>query len=529
MSLRLRRLCCVVLSVVLLSAGWLGLSGLPLLAALVPLLWISDSYGPSRRDWWRTFGWALLAFAGWNAATIWGLWYSTPVGPFAATLASTTLNMLAFMLYHTVSKRAPRALAYTTLVCAWIATEYWYTVGEFSFPWLLLGNGLANDVWAVQWYEFTGIFGGTLWLVTANLTLYEAWRHRRADDPSRRWAWARAAVWIAAPLLLSAAMYVRWEEPARRMKVAVVQPNVDVYDKFHTDASWQLDNILDLLREVPSDAEVIALPETALVEGINERFADAAPSVQCLAAALAADHPDALLVVGADTYKFYPEGAQTSTARRTESGMWYDRFNTALALTADGVEGIHHKSRLVIGVEKMPWPWLFRTLDFLVIELGGTTGQLGVDGRRTLFAHDGTGVGAAVCYESVYGDYYGDFVRGGAQCMLVITNDGWWRDTPIHRQHFSFARLRAIEHRRAVARSANTGISGFIDARGDVVPPALGWEERGVLMQEVALDDRLTFYTRYGDWVARTAQYVLLLAVLYFAAYRVKRRNHLVP
>lgn len=521
----LLRLLCVVSSVVLLAVGWLDLSGLPLLAALVPLLWISHSYDASRRSWWRVFGWALLTFVGWNAATIWGIWYSTPVGPFAATLASTFLNMLAFMLYHTVRKKAPRSLAYTLLVAGWIATEYWYTVGEFSFPWLLLGNGLANDVWAVQWYEYTGVFGGSLWVLLSNILLFEALLHRRS---AARWACFAATVLF--PLACSVVLYRTWSEPASTIRVSVVQPDVDCYDKFHTDTAWQLDNLIDLLGDVPSDVRLIVMPETALVDGIDEAHFDSDPTVQRLSEELARNHPDALLVVGADTYRIYGEAGRSRTARRG-NGFWYDRFNTALAVTARGVEARHHKSRLVIGVEKMPLPWLFRALDFLVIELGGTTGQLGVDDRRTVFrTDDGLSVAPAVCYESVYGDYFGDFVRGGARLGLVITNDGWWGDTPIHRQHFSYSRLRAIEHRIPIARSANTGISGFIDARGDIGYPVLEWDERGVLTREVAVPERSepTFYTRYGDYLGRLAEYVMLLCVLYYVAYRIRKRNHLV-
>ena len=127
--------------------------------------------------------------------------------------------------------------------------------------------------------------------------------------------------------------------------------------------------------------------------------------------------------------------------------------------------------------------------------------QLGVDTQRTVFAADSVRVAPAVCYESVYGAYVGEFVRGVAQLILVITNDGWWRDTAIHRQHFSFfasARDRAPPRRGA---SANTGISGFINARGDVVGPTLGWARRGVLTAPVALSDELTVYTRYGDYL----------------------------
>ena len=158
-----RKFAAVLCSTLLLSPGWLGGTGFTLLFGLVPLLWISDSYDASRRSWWKVFGWALLTFVLWNVSTIWWIWLATPVGPFAATIASSFLNMVAFMLFHTVSKKGPKALAYTLLVSGWIATEYWYTTGDFSWPWLLLGNGFSHEVWAVQWYEYTGIFGGTLW------------------------------------------------------------------------------------------------------------------------------------------------------------------------------------------------------------------------------------------------------------------------------------------------------------------------------------------------------------------------------
>ena len=86
----------------------------------------------------------------------------------------------------------------------------------------------------------------------------------------------------------------------------------------------------------------------------------------------------------------------------------------------------------------------------------------------------------AICYEGLYGDFYGDFVRRGAQFMAIISNDGWWGDTPGYKHLFTISRLRAVEHRRAIARSANTGMSGFISARGDI-GQTLGWEKRGVL------------------------------------------------
>ena len=118
-----RKLIYILLSVALLASGWLGVSGLSLLVALVPLLLLSASYGDSMRDFWRMAGWATLTFALWNAATIWWVWIATPIGPIAATIVSTFWSVVPFMLYHYVSKRAPKTLSYTLLVAAWVAAE----------------------------------------------------------------------------------------------------------------------------------------------------------------------------------------------------------------------------------------------------------------------------------------------------------------------------------------------------------------------------------------------------------------------
>ena len=137
-------------------------------------------------------------------------------------------------------------------------------------------------------------------------------------------------------------------------------------------------------------------------------------------------------------------------------------------------------------------------------------------------------MGPAICYEGLYGDFFGEFVRCGAQFMAIVSNDGWWGDTPGYRHLFTISRLRAIEHRRAIARAANTGRSGFISPRGDV-GETLGWEQRGVITSRVPLESRTTIYTRYGDYIARIAVFLLALCVLYAVVYRVKRKNHLVP
>lgn len=518
-SLTLRRLTAVLASVALLSPGWLGFSGITLFIGFVPLLWISASYDASRRSWWAVFGWALMTFAGWNLATVWWIWYATPVGPVAATLASSFLNMVAFMLFHTVSKKGPKALAYTLLVAGWIATEYWYTIGSFSWPWLILGNGFSHDVRLVQWYEYTGVFGGSLWVLTVNLLLFEAWMHGSV----RRWTTAAAALLL--PMLLSGAIYLSYDQPAARCTVTALQPNVDCYEKFAGDDASQERNLLELMSEAPADAQFILAPETALTRYVSETDPEDYTHLRPFIDTLSARYPDALFISGINTLRYYAPGIRTETAR-FNGREWYDHFNTAIALNGDGVQGFYHKGRLVIGVENTP-TWVFKALKFLVIDLGGVLGQIGIGQNRTVFEADGVRIGPAICYEGLYGDFYGDFVRRGAEVMAIISNDGWWSDTPGYRHLFSISRLRAVEHRRAVARSANTGRSGFIDCRGDVIGPSLGWDVRGAITCELPLNRSLTFYTRWGDYLGRLAQYVMGLCLLYYAAWRIKRKNHL--
>lgn len=515
-----QRLKLSLLAVLLLSAGWLGISGFPMLVAMIPLLYISSSLTDSKRDWWRMAGWAALIFVGWNALTVWLIALATPIGPLAATFFTTFWCMVAFMLFHYVSKRAHKSIAYTTLVAAWVAAEYLYTLTEvISFPWLTLGNAFSGEVWAVQWYEYTGVMGGSMWVVICNIAIFEALqrKHRRAIS--------LAAATVIIPIVVSLAIYFTYKPEAESVKISVIQPNVDCYDeKFNNTERKQLQNLLSLIGEAPTDSRIIVMPETALPETIDDDTPQEEVSTSAIASALSQSHPQTMVAAGASTIKYYDIDEPLTPTARIGIGYNYDIFNSAIAINGDGEKDVHHKMRLVIGVEAMPS--FVSHLDSF-IDLGGITGQLGRNDKATVFEKGGVKAGPAICYEGLYGDWFARFVREGAEVMLVMSNDGWWGNTPGHRRLFDFCRLRAIETRRAVARSANTGVSGFITSRGDVVE-RLDWDERGVLTQQVERSNKMTIYTIYGDWVGRMSLLVTFLAVMYFTAYRVRRRNHLV-
>ena len=270
----------------------------------------------------------------------------------------------------------------------------------------------------------------------------------------------------------------------------------------------------------------IVSPESAIQENIWEERIEESRSLDTLQAFLSR-FPRAGYVIGASTFRNFKPGEKLSaTARkyRTAEGH-YDVFNTAVYVDSTGLTRLHHKSKLTPGVEKMPFAKLMKPLENLAFNLGGTVGSLGVDQERTVFTRPGDSLKVApvICYESVFGSYVTQYIHKGANLIFVITNDGWWGNTPGHRQHFTFSKLRAIETRRSIARSANTGISAFIDQRGDVYQQTKYWEP-AVIRQEINASDKITFYVRNGDYIARISAFVAVFLLLIAISYRLRRR-----
>jgi apolipoprotein N-acyltransferase len=378
----------------------------------------------------------------------------------------------------------------------------------------------------VQWYEFTGEFGGTVWVLVTSILIYEFLIVRR---PLK---WLPPALAVVVPLAVSLAIFFTYREPTRTARVTIVQPNVPAWEEDSIPPEDKAANLAGLAAEAPADARFIVMPETTIGETLLEGSLGESPSLAAIRAVTARNSPRATVVVGAATRKYYGPVAATPTVYRDAEG-YFDAFNTALAIAPDGTTAIHHKAKMVIGAEMMPDWWWIRGLGLmrLIENLGFYAGHYGFGTVRQVFSN-GEGAdkiygGAEICWESVYGEYTAEFARNGAEVLFIITNDGWWRDTPGHRQHFDLARLRAIETRRAIARSANTGRSGFITSRGDV-RATLEWEQRGTITDDVALNRRRTLFVRLGDWPARVSLLTLGLSVLYFIAYRIRRKDNIV-
>src|SRR5690606_9352365 len=135
------------------------------------------------------------------------------------------------------------------------------------------------------------------------------------------------------------------------------------------------------------------------------------------------------LLSGIESYLLY-DSAKTSTARPLESGRFADYFNAAVMFENAGKVQFYHKSKLVPGVEQLPFASSLAFMKPLFAAFGGTTGGYGIQKEPSVF-YSQSGIGAApvICYESICGNYVIKYVREGAQFISIITHDGWWGNT----------------------------------------------------------------------------------------------------
>ena len=512
----------------LLSAAWPEKGFAPLLfIGFIPFLFIEDYILEHRANYKKisVFTMVFPGFLLWNILTTWWIWNSTDFGAILAWVLNALMMSFAMYLFHFTRRAVRSRLNIYTLIFFWISYEYFHHNWDGTWPWLSLGNGFADWYKWIQWYEFTGIFGGTFWILLVNIILFHVFTKFRNKEKVRNIIplLTLALLLIVLPVLQSHRLYSNYREKPWPVDVVVVQPNVDPYnEEYNVPPAELLARNINLARQkMDNSVDYIVSPESAIQENIWEDRLHEARCFDSIQSFLS-NYPKAGYVIGASTFRNYQPGEKLSaTARkyRTSEGH-YDAYNSAIYLDSTGQIRIHHKSKLTPGVEKMPFARLMKPLENLAFNLGGTVGSLGTDKEDVVFTRpsDSLKVAAMVCYESIFGAYIGQYIRKGANLIFVITNDGWWGNTAGHRQHFTFSQLCAIETRRSVARSANTGTSAFINQRGDVFQKTKYWEP-AVIRQVINANDKMTFYVRYGDYIgwlsAFAAGFLLLIAIIF--------------
>ena len=509
-----------LLSGILLFAAWPVSPLMPLIfIAWIPLLIVADHTKTAA----RFFGLSFCCLLVWNSGTTWWMWNSTDVGTIAAIMFNSMLMTFPWWGYFHLKKKGKRA-GYISLIAFWMCFEYIHHNWQLSWPWLTLGNVFAVYPDTVQWYEYTGVQGGTLWVMLTNILLYEVWLSYQRKSLNTRMASGVLLVLIV-PVLIALALKPTVQKASTKENIVIVQPNIDPYGKFNASTgAAQIQLLLNLTNKaVDSNTKLVIWPETAMSIADWQSNIAYNPYYQPVFE-FSRQHPSLSLVSGIETFKNYSSEKATPTARKAGDGTYYDAFNAAVHIRNGQVLGFYNKSKLVPGVESLPTFLNFMAPVFE--QFGGTTGGYGRSASAAAFAAaENTYITAPIiCYESVYGEYVGEYIKQGANILTIMTNDGWWGNTPGHKQHLQYARLRAIETRKWVARSANTGISAIIDPSGNI-HTSLPWNTMSTIKYAVPAVSGETFYVKWGDYLYKLASLISMLFIIWKISDRFIKRK----
>ncbi|MBT0548760.1 apolipoprotein N-acyltransferase [Riemerella anatipestifer] len=525
-----------LISGLLFSVSW-PTYGVPffIFFAFVPLLMVEhdiSKFSSIKRKGWAVFGSSYLAFLVWNSITTGWLYEArNPDGSHAVfavlfpVLVNSLLMSLAFQCYHLYKNAKSTYWGLAFFIVVWMAFEKFHLEWEFSWPWLHLGNAFADYPKLIQWYDTLGATGGSFWILIINVLAFYAlriWEAGRVRKDLIKNISIVSAV-IVVPMLISLAKYHNFnEKPIGKVRAMMLQPDLNPYtEKYQKDSLQIVDELLHLAKEYQtSNIDFYLAPETAFpgYGGLSEKGLKQSTLIKNVEDYL--NHqPKSVFVGGVSTYNvFYNENEAPKTASYYPSqGIWVENYNSAIQIAPSLPYQLYHKAKLVPGVEIFPYISVLKPLlGEAMLNFGGTISSLGMDKERAVFAnpYNKGKIAPIICYESIYGEFVTDYVKKGANFLGILTNDSWWGVTQGHRQLLAYAKLRAIETRREVARSANSGISAHIDARGEIVADTF-YGDQTTLVADINLYDGTTFYTRTGDLLSRISIFVLGFLVCY--------------
>jgi apolipoprotein N-acyltransferase len=510
---------------------------------LVPLFILRQQFLASSKKPWKLGLWIYLSFLLWNLGTTWWVANASVSGAIFAFTINTLLMTLVFGLWSFIDRKIHTRYSFFMLIPIWLLFEFGHHRWDLSWPWLTMGNYFSVRTGWVQWYEWTGTLGGSAWILLVNILVFRLYQVYREVAKRNQYIFTILGV-LLVPIVISQLLQV-FAIPSlqpKQLHVVIVQPNIDPYkEKFTISATNEgfADSIVALAnRHVTAQTDLVLAPETALPLSFQEERLHTFAFGQSLAAQVQ-KWPHANLLIGASTVRIFEQKLSVASTPIPNSSEWYESYNSSVLLTKTAPPQYVHKSKLVPGVELVPFSAYLPFLSAIAIENGGSSGTLGVekepkvmaiqpdvDKNQTNKEAQTVTLAPIICYESIYGDFVRRQVQKGAQALCILTNDGWWGNTPGYKQHFSFARLRAIENRRWVLRSANTGTSGSIDPSGKIIKKTPYWVKTA-FSQSIQLRSDQTFYTTYGDWLAGISISWILLCFSIFLRHLGKNSRNL--
>jgi apolipoprotein N-acyltransferase len=390
-----------------------------------------------------------------------------------------------------------------------ISLEYIRTIFLTGFPWGLLGHSLCSRLSLIQIVDITGVYGPSFIIVACNLCIFELIILQRAFLKNR-YCLIQSLLLIlivTATITYGKNTLTKYSSPKPEntfINTAIIQGNIDQAVKW--DESFQEQTIIkytDLTKSsFKTSPDIIVWPETA----VPLFFQDENSLTEMLYDLVKEGNTH--LIFGSPAYK-----------RNGDRILYY---NTAWYLSPQGeIKGQYNKNHLVPFGEYVPFQDFLPFVHRLVPSAGDFSKGVSIDPVKL----NNIPSGILICYEAIFPDLARQQVKKGAAILINITNDAWFGYSSAPYQHLFISMFRAIENRRPLIRSANTGISAIVEPTGNVTAQGDIFTEE-VLTGKISTGYRnITFYSHYGDIFALSITIICLLVILNHYGVKSKKRK----
>ena len=422
---------------------------------------------------------------------------------------SVYTGIFCVLLKHLCSKPTQLILA----PFFWVTLEYTRSLTQFAFPWELLGYSQYLKLPLIQIADITGVYGISWLIVYFNISIVAFLLYTSRQKWNSSQITIQSVYLFLGGVILFFVIFLSYgifriytidkniTNDSKQLKVSVVQGNIDQSVKW--DESFRLTTVQKYIQLSQPDknnpSDLIVWPETAVPVYLQQETRLSEMLRQYI------QNQSPAFLIGGLRYD------------RTINGNW-SFYNSAFLLNSEfWVNKTYDKSHLVPYGEYIPFQTIFPFLRSLVEGAGQFT-----EGKQILPLNwDQWSVGPQICYEILFPNLSSLLVQQGADVLVNITNDAWYGRSSAPYQHFSMVVFRAVENKRSIARSANTGVSGCINPFGKIlVSSDIFTEEK--LTCDLPILDEMTIYTKFGDVFALFCVMIFLITVIYHYIFRKK-------
>ncbi len=502
-----------LLTAILLHSAWAEmLPSMVMLIAFVPLLWVAKISAEQKLPARSLALYIYLSFTIWNILSFWWGFKVSILAVTAPIFINATLMTVVFGLSYVARMRLGENFGYAALLFFWLAFEHIHSFWFMAFPWLNLGNGLGFDTWLIQWYEFTGVGGGSFWILLSNIVLFRLlFGSKKYPQHINILRYIIVTIIIVFPIVLSLSMKTTNETDRQYIKTNILQTNINPYtEKFDTTKiRQQFIDLIELAKRQPvtDSISVFYAPETAIVDKLSVKNIDSSWYAKKINEFLV-ERPNTFFIVGAFT-------RQSINKEENKNQL----YNSVLLFQNNAPVQVYNKNLLVPGTEKP----FFDILPKSISKPEEISHRLCAGKRRKAFNTKHFTVAPIVCWESIFGEFSARF-SAKTDWLTVLTNDGWWTSNSGRRQQLQYSRIRAIEARRFVVRCSNTGLSAIIAPDGSllaVAPP----NQTAILSARIEKSSIKTWYSYYGDFIGRIATFFSVFLLLYIFVAKFKKHT----